>query len=150
MTENSQDKDMTVREATIYELEQSQAEFKKLKETIKRASGSFDSGNDLEGLTVIKDELIAHISSFHVFCSTIVNNFGDILSGGLKDELENKIAHLDKIFNLLARETESGNFTEVGDLLRFDMSDLLNEFSVLFPKVSECFHKSDREDMELK
>ena len=45
-------------------------------------------------------------------------------------------------------ETEAGNFTEVGDILRFDFFDLLDSLSALFPQIAECFKNSDREDLD--
>ena len=145
-----QDRDMTVREATIHALEQSLEEFKKLKDSIKKASGSFDAGSDLDGLVVIRDEIIPQISSFNVFCLTLLDKFGDVLEGDIGEEFKCKVETLDALFVTLSKETESGNFTEVGDLLRFDLTDLLTAFWGMFPKMIELFKSSTREDLDLK
>ncbi|OGV56740.1 MAG: hypothetical protein A2017_09750 [Lentisphaerae bacterium GWF2_44_16] len=138
---------MTLRETTIFVLDKSQDEFKKLKEALKTTSDSFDAGKDTEGLNNIKSVVIPQISSFYEFCFTMINSFDDVMGPDITGRLKEKFENLDTLLKTLTNETETGNFTEIGDLLRFDLTDLINEFSVLFPEISETFKTSTREDL---
>ena len=139
--------EMTLREATIFVIEKSQDEFKKLKETLKTTSDFFDAGKDQEGLNNIKDAVIPQISSFYEFCFTMINSFDDVMGPDIAGRLKEKFENLDALLKALTNETAAGNFTEIGDLLRFDLTDLINEFSALFPEISESFKSSNREDL---
>ena len=73
-------KEFTVREATILTLENSQSGLADLKEKFQKVSESFDSGNDAEGLALMKDDIIVPTSDLYEFCFTIVNAFDDVIS----------------------------------------------------------------------
>lgn len=140
-------KEMTLRETTIFVIEKSQDEFKKLKEAFKTTSDFLDAGKDLDGLNHVKEKIIPQISSFYEFCFTMMNSFDDVMGPDLAERLKEKFTNLDNLMKTLTNETEARNFTEVGDLLRFDFTDLINEFSVLFPEIAESFKTSKREDL---
>jgi len=142
--------DTTLREKTIFVLEKSQEEFKKLKDSFKNASDAFDAGRDQDGLELIRDSIIPQVSSFYEFCFTMVNAFDDVMDEVLLARFKEKFNCLDAIMKTLSKETESGNFTEIGDILRFDFTDLFNEFSALFPEVIKSFKESTRDDLNDK
>ncbi|OGV54732.1 MAG: hypothetical protein A2X49_09675 [Lentisphaerae bacterium GWF2_52_8] len=144
----SDGKDMTVREANIYALESSQDAFIKLKEAFKASSESFDLGNDAIGLQLIKDEIIPQLSNLYQFCYTLINVFDAVLSDDVREEMQSSFASLEALMRTLTDETEAGNFTEVGDILRFDLSDQINQLSVSFPKIAECFRKSPMKELD--
>lgn len=141
-------KEMTLREASIFTLEQSQGELDKLKEMLKRASQEFDQGNDAEGLNIIQNEIIPQIKNLSEFCNTMLNNFGGIFEEEALNEFLKEYTALGELLMTLAKETEKGDFTEVGDILRFDLTDLLTELAGTFPKLIECFKNSENEDLD--
>lgn len=140
--------DVTVREATISALEQSEAGFAKMKENFHAVSDAFDAGKDMDGLQLIQEKVIPHIKSFCGFCITIIDTFGGVLSDDVRTELEKKICSMDKLINKLMEETGKANFTEVGDLLRYDFCDLVTEFSALFEKIRACFKNSKSKELD--
>lgn len=141
-------KEMTLREASIFTLEQSQGELDKLKEMLKSASQKFDQGNDAEGLNIIQTEIIPQIKNLSEFCNTMLNDFGGIFKEEALNEFLKEYTALGELLMTLAQETEKGDFTEVGDILRFDLTDLLTELAGTFPKLIECFKDSDNEDLD--
>jgi hypothetical protein len=141
------EKEMTLREATIFTLEQSKGEFDKLKESFKKAGDLFDGGNDVEGLMFIKEQIIPRLGNLYEFCFTLLNVFDDVIPGDLKDSLREKFESLDSLMKSVSKETEASNFSEVGDILRFDFYDLITELDALFPSVSEAFKRSTRADL---
>ena len=37
---------------------------------------------------------------------------------------------------------------EIGDILRYDFTDAIEQLEVTFPKITECFKNSTREDLD--
>jgi predicted mannosyl-3-phosphoglycerate phosphatase (HAD superfamily) len=142
------DKEMTLREASIFTLEQSQVELENLKENLKKASQEFDQGNDIEGLTYIQENLINPIKNLSEYCNTLLNNFSGIFTEELREEFLKEYTALGETLMTLAKETEKGDFTEVGDLLRFDLNDLIEELAATFPKLAECFKNCKFEELD--
>jgi hypothetical protein len=142
-----ENKEMTLREASIFTLEQSKEGLETLKELLKKASQEFDQGNDNEGLDIILKKISPQIKGLSEFCNTMLHDFGGIFEEETLEEFFKEYTTLGDLMLTLANETEKGDFTEVGDLLRFDLSDLLDELDETFPKLSECFKNSDNEDL---
>jgi len=98
-------KEMTIREATIFTLEQSVEEFKKINESLKEASSCFEEGKDSEGLSLIATEIIPKVKNLFEFCDTIINMFNDVLGETLLDVFAKKYFALEDIMNALVDET---------------------------------------------
>lgn len=145
---DQKNKEMTIREATIYSLEMSEAEFNSLKETFQQISELFDSAKDIEALNQIKSEIIPKVTSFYNFCLTLTTQFDLVIPEGLNEELRDKIFKMEKLCNSIDQETDAQNFVEVGDILRFDFYDLINECSQLFPKLIDCFTNAHNEELD--
>ena len=145
---NDQLTEMTVREATVYSLECSQAEFENMKEEFQSISSKFESGADHDALLLVRDKVIPKITPLFEFCFTLTHVFDDVIEESVRLALEKKIVDIDRLMGKLAEETEKANFIEVGDMLRFDFTDLVTEISVLFPKIKQCFHDSKVERLD--
>lgn len=145
-----ENKDMTVREATVHVINESENEFSSLKEAFRESAEKFDSGDDLAGLQIIQEKIVKRLSNLSEFCFTICNVFGEVVGEELKKKISAQNESLDKLMKVMTEETGKGNFTEVGDLLRFDCFDLINGFSSVFPKIAERFKNSDEKILDEK
>lgn len=141
-------KDMTIRDATVFALEQSLEEFKKINAFFKEASSCFEEGKDAEGLSLIASEVIPQVKNLFEFCHTLLAMFEDVFDDATREEFAKKYLALEELMNSLVSETSKGNLPEVGDIMRFDFTDLINDMSALFPKVADCFRKSDKKELD--
>ena len=146
MDEN--EKEMTIRDATVFTLGKSLEELKSIKANFKKASGFFEEAKDSEGLSVIANEIVPQVKNLFEFSHTVLSIFSDILDEDLREEFLKKYLSLEELMNDLINETAKGNLAEVGDIMRFDFSDLIDDISVLFPKVADAFKKSDRKELD--
>ncbi|OGV31293.1 MAG: hypothetical protein A2020_01585 [Lentisphaerae bacterium GWF2_45_14] len=145
---DSDGSEMTIRDATVFTLEKSLDELKKINADFKKASGLFEEAKDSEALSLIASEIVPQIRNLFEFCHTILSIFGDVLDQPLREQLQNKYLSLEELMNGLIDETSKGNLTEVGDIMRFDFADLLNDISMIFPKVADCFRKSEKKELD--
>ena len=142
------DKELTVREAMLLVLDKSPQEFERMKNLFKQASDAFDMANDQLGLQLISDEVFPIIRSLAEFCTSIFNYHLNILGDDIGFEFCEKVKRLNQLLTELAQETNSGNFTEVGDILRFDMFDFIADLEAFFPQIRKCFEESDSPSMD--
>jgi hypothetical protein len=140
--EEDQTRDVSIREGTIYSLEQSQTEFSSLKDLFRAVSDAFDSGQDQDALNQLKSNVIPRVRAFHQFCEVLFEQFSAVLPTELADDLASKLLAIREMVVSLTNETEKGNFTEVGDILRFDFYDIVNDCTSLFPKLVDFFRES--------
>lgn len=142
------EKDLSVREATIVALESSKAGIDDLKALFKKTAAAFDSGDDKTALNLIGSELIPKIKAFFGFFSSIVTTNGDVLDPSVAEKLSGLFERSNAVMKSLSKETEAKNYSEVGDLLRFDFSDLVSEYGSILDKVSENFKSSTKAALE--
>ena len=142
------EKDLSVREATLAALESSQAGLSELKELFKKASLAFESGDDQGALRIIAAEIIPRIKAFFGFCKTLVDSNADVFSQENAKNMANLFIRSDKVMKELFSQTGAKNYTEVGDLLRFDFNDLLSEYGVALSKVADNFKNSQKAGLD--
>lgn len=142
------DVEMTIREGSIYALAESKKGIEHMKSMFKEASDLFDAGKDQEGFTLITDKIIPMVNDLNSFCIHLLAKFDDVISLQNCKDLVDKNERMNDIVESLTEETEMGNFTEVGDILRFDFYDLLNEVAPVLRNLIEDFKSSDRKDLE--
>lgn len=140
--------EMTIRDATVFTLEKSLEEFKNINADFKTASGLFEEGKDSDGLALIASGIIPRVKNLFEFCHTLLNVFGDVMDEPLREDFFKKYLALEELMNNLITETSKGNLAEVGDIMRFDFSDLISDMSALFPKVADAFRKSDLKELD--
>ncbi len=136
------DRDLSIRDATILALRNSQQGLAELKGLFSKASGHFDSGEDDEGLNIIAGDVIPRIKAFFGFCKSLVDINHQTITEANGVKLGELFVRSEALMKKLFAETEARNFTEVGDILRFDFSDLLSEYGVLLPALVEDFKNS--------
>jgi len=137
-----EEKDLTIREATLLALDQSGAALNSIKENFKRAGDAFDIANDQAGLTIIAQDICPHVCALVEFCNSLYEAHIVTLGMEYGKEIYLYNNRLKDLLTRLTKETEATNFTEVGDLLRFDFFDLINELEKFFAKIRENFVNS--------
>ncbi len=142
--------ELTVKEAMLLVLDKSPQEFERMKALFKRTSDAFDMADDQGGLQLISDEVFPVIRSLAEFCSSIFDYHLSILGEEVGFEFCEKLKRLNTLLTELAEETSNGNFTEVGDILRFDMFDFITDLEGFFPKIRKCFEESNDQKLDIK
>ncbi len=125
------------RNATIDALEASPSEFEKLRKIFNDVSDAFDDGNDELGLALIQENLSNGLGTLENFILILFSQYSEELSESLKNKVVENIKKMQELFNDLASETGNGNFTEVGDILRFDFTEFIDELSETFIELSQ-------------
>lgn len=143
------DKELTVREAMLMVLDKSPQELQKMKVLFKLASDAFDVADDARGLELVSNEIFPMVRSLTEFCTSIFDYHLAILGEDTGFEFCEKIKQLNTLLSTLAEETHNGNFTELGDILRFDMYDFVNDFEEFIPRLKECFNNSDHQSLDM-
>ena len=78
-----EEKELTLREATLTIIDRSAAEFDLLKEQFKRAGDAFDVANDQVGLEIVSTEIFPRIRGLVEFCHAIYEYH--IITLGMED-----------------------------------------------------------------
>ena len=142
------DKELTVKEAMLLVLDKSPEEFERMKTLFKQVSDAFDAADDQTGLMLISDKVFPIIRSLTEFCGAIFDYHLSILGEDVGSEFCAKVKRLNELLVELAEETNNGNFTEVGDILRFDLFDFIVDLEEFFPRVRDCFVSSTAKELE--
>ncbi|MDD3118346.1 MAG: hypothetical protein PHQ27_04155 [Victivallales bacterium] len=142
------DKELTVREAMLLVLDQSPQEFAQMKALFKQVSDAFDAADDQIGLQLISEKVFPMIRSLAAFCGTIFDYHLAILGDETGVRFCAALQRLHELLAELAEETGNGNFTEVGDILRFDFFDFITDLEALFPQLRACFVASAAPELE--
>ncbi|MBN2643467.1 MAG: hypothetical protein JXR78_17580 [Victivallales bacterium] len=135
--------DLTIREAMLLVLDKSPMEFARMKDAFKRVSDCFDLGDDVNGLQILSEEVFPLVRSLAEFCTSIFDHHLLVLGEDVGYEFCEKLKQLNELLTTLAEETHSGNFTEIGDILRFDMMDFISGLDDFFPEIRKCFEAGE-------
>ena len=135
-----------LKKQTIDALTKSSEEFEKLKDAFVSASDCFDDGKDLDGLQIIQDAVHPGIAALCNFVENVFTSFNEGFNDELKEELILKIEEAENLIKNLSEETTSSNFTEIGDILRFDFTDIVDDFAKIFPKMIIEIQKMKKEE----
>ncbi len=122
---------------TISALDASSIEFRKLKKVFNDVSDTFDDGDNQVGLELIQDDVANGIGALENFVLTVFTQFSNVLTTKLKKNITDNISTMQELFTNLTEETVKGNFTEVGDILRFDFSEFIEELASVFVNISK-------------
>ena len=136
MVDQNSDATGKATEMTTKVLRQSGPAFEEFRAMFKDCSDSFDRGDDEAGRQTLVNEVIPQLREFAGFCASLLDSTGDV-SAALRGEFVAKCESFEEILTTLVEELEGQNLTEVGDILRFDLVDLMMAFSALFPKLAD-------------
>lgn len=122
---------------SIDALRSSQQGFEELQSLFKKCGELFDKGDDAGGLELLQSDLVPKLMEFANFLASFMGNSAVDLDAALCAEFSTTCDSFQEVLKTLLSEMEKSNFTEVGDILRFDLADLISSISRLFPRLAE-------------
>ena len=128
-------------EALIHALENSQQGFDAFKVSFEECASAFEVGEDAKGLSIITG-LIKPLQDLSKFCADMIGTHSDILEEGLFNTLTEQCETFENLLTDLITEMEDGNLVEVGDILKYDMGDLIANMSKTFPEIAESLKQT--------
>ena len=135
MTETDADT-AKLKDDLIFALNNSEDGLKLFQEKFKDVSEAFEVGKIAEAAAVLK-EVLGPISEFSQFLADVLTTIPPYVSEESYGELTMKCERLESFLNEMLTEMEDENFLELGDIMRFDLGDLMKEFDALFPKLAD-------------
>lgn len=105
-------------------------------EKFKACSEAFEVGKLPEAAAILR-EVLGPISEFSQFLADVITSSHEYVSEETFGELTKKCERLESFLNEMLSEMEGENFLELGDIMRFDLGDLMKEFDALFPKLAD-------------
>ena len=121
---------------TINALRNSEVGFKEMASTFGQCGDLFDQGRDAEGAALLTQKLFPELTEFAGFLAALRSNTRDMLSPAMSAKLVSICAEFEKILGLMTKELAGSNFIEIGDIIRFDLSDMLRSFSKVFTEMA--------------
>ncbi len=143
-----EDREVTVREATIFALDNSEKAFEEFRKCTREIGECFDTGRDEEAFAIIKETFYPGVIGLAQFCHSMLEMNHDVLGKELSERLCSDLAQINELLTSVAKETENGNFTEIGDVLRFDFIDVIASLSKSFPEIKEAFRTSTKPSLD--
>ena len=87
---------MTVREATIFVLNESERGFQALKESFVEAANSFETAHDTKGLEIIQEKIIPPVKDLCHFCASIKLFHQDVLDADTRELFNQQLIALEE------------------------------------------------------
>lgn len=135
MTETDTDT-AKLKQDLIFALNNSEDGLKLFQEKFKDISEAFEVGKIAEAASLLK-EILGPIAEFSQFLADVLTTIHAFISEESYGELTVKCERLESFLNEMLTEMEDENFLELGDIMRFDLGDLMKEFDALFPKLAD-------------
>ena len=129
-------------EMLIHALENSQAGFTSFKETFAQCSAAFELGKDQEGIQLLSS-LLPPIKDFTAFCADIARTHGENIPEALFQEFDKQCSTFKDLIADMLEEMEDCNYVEVGDILKYDLGDLIDSMAVTFQKIADTLKGLD-------
>jgi len=111
-----------------------------LKSTFEECSDLFEEGEDAKALDKIK-EMLPHLKEFVNFCYLINQNCYAMVVPSLSEQMDSTCKTLLQYLQDLVKESEQGNFIASADILRIDLTDILEEYKTLFASYADALDK---------
>ncbi|UDQ96534.1 hypothetical protein AAEX28_05585 [Lentisphaerota bacterium WC36G] len=141
-------KDLTVRESTIFVLEQSAEGFEVLKDSMLVAATAFEQDNNTTAIEIINEKVTPCLADLCRFCGTLQVYYHDVLGEKTVLKLTEKLKKIEQNMNEIISALEDENFIDSADILRYDFSNSLDDLATIFPLIKETFEQSNREDLD--
>lgn len=135
MTETDADMEQ-LKADLVFALNNSAEGLKIFQEKFTEVSEAFEVGKIAEAAGTLK-EVLGPIAEFSQFLADVITTIHPYISEDSFGELTMKCERLESFLNEMLNEMEDENFLELGDIMRFDLGDLMKEFDVLFPKLAD-------------
>ena len=142
------EQNLTVREATIFVIEQSYEGFEVLKDSMLVAATAFEEDNNTTAVEIINEKITLAVADLCRFCGTVQLYYSDVLGEELARNFTEKLFSIDKAMNEMIQALEEENFVDCADILRYDFTNIIDDLATLFPNIKEAFEKSTNKDLD--
>ncbi|MCM8530360.1 MAG: hypothetical protein NE330_04300 [Lentisphaeraceae bacterium] len=123
-------------EMLINALENSNGGFDELKSQFNVCADAFEIGDDAKGLQTLAG-LLGNLKDFSNFCADMISTHHETISEELMCDLTDQCELFQNLLGDMVQEMEESNFVEVGDILKYDLSDLITQMSQTFPTIAK-------------
>ena len=141
MTNSIAEHNEQVKSLTINALMDSQEGLDEFRRIFMQSSDCFDEGKNVDGMSRLNDA-ISHLAEFAKFCATVQEVCNTNLNEDSTNELTQKCESFQSLLDQIVKESEAQNYMEVSDILRFDLTDLMTSYSMLFPRLANELNDS--------
>ncbi|MCH2204315.1 MAG: hypothetical protein MK132_00370 [Lentisphaerales bacterium] len=124
----------------IHALDNSQNGFSELKRMFNECADAFEIGDDVKGLTVM-NQILPSLSDFSNFCADMITTHHHQINDELMNQLTEQCEQFQSLLGDMVAEMEDSNLVEVGDILKYDLGDLVVQISKTFPQIAEALKK---------
>lgn len=133
--EETKTESLKLKEMLIHALENSQNGFDSFNSSFQQCANAFEIGNDTDGMKILT-ELINPLKSFSQFCADVMRLPNSDIPENLFNELQSQCQTFQELLTDILEEMQSNNFVEVGDILKYDLGDLISSMGESFPKIA--------------
>ena len=133
-------KEQELTDMLIHALENSHTGFNELKHMFNECADAFEIGDDVKGLTVM-NQILPSLGDFSNFCADMITTHHDKINDGMMDQLTEQCEQFQSLLGDMVAEMEDSNLVEVGDILKYDLGDLVIQMSKTFPQIAELLKK---------
>ncbi len=144
----NKEQNLTVREATIFVIEQSYDGFEVLKDSMLVAATAFEEDNNTTAIEIIHEKITQSVADLCRFCGTVQLYYSDVLGEDIGTQFAQELIKLEKNMNEMITTLEEQNYVDCADILRFDFISSIDNLIVIFPKIKEAFQTSSRSDLD--
>ena len=127
-------------EELIHALDNSQDGFVLFKQNFDECALAFEVGDNAKGLKLVEG-LSKPIQDFLRFCVDTVSTHAEYIGEDLFNKLCGQCESFENLIKEVLVEMEEENYVEVGDILKYDLGDLIGQMAIIFPKLSEAVTK---------
>ena len=142
------EQNLTIREATIFVIEQSFEGFEVLKDSILVAATAFEEDNNTTAVELINEKVSPAVADLCRFCGTLQLYYSDVIGEELAIKFTEKLSDMEKNMNEMINFLDEENFVDCADILRYDFTTNIDNLAELFPAIKEAFKKSSRTDLD--
>ena len=129
--------DQELTSTLIHALENSQQGFDEFKTMFSNCASAFELGKDAEGIEILT-AVLQPLNDFSNFCANISSTHALLIPEELLIDFTKQCETFKTLVEELLTEMEDKNYIEVGDILKYDLGDLICAMSVSFPKIAEA------------
>ena len=129
-------KEQELTDMLIHALNNSAKGFDELKRMFNECADAFEIGDDVTGLKVMT-QILPSLGDFSNFCADMITTHHDKINDENMDTLTEQCEQFQSLLGDMVAEMEDNNLVEVGDILKYDLGDLVVQLAKTFPKIAE-------------
>ncbi len=144
MVNNQEKEKKELDDMTIKALEESKAGFDVFSQMFKKCSDFYDNGSDFNGTELLTKEIIPSLQDFAAFCASLLETTFGKIKTDTQNKFEENCKNFETLLQSLLEEMKGKNYIEVGDILRFDLFDLMKDFAEIFETMAKNLQSSKK------